>query len=424
MRRRGTAIVLVLAGTCGALAAAGPATAADRWESKADAPLPRQEAAFAELDGKLHLIGGLEQGGADSARHDVYDTATGTWATGTPLPEPGHHIQAATLGGKLYVVGGVQSLGFVPTGRMWEFDPASGLWTLKTGLSRGAGAVVAHDGKLFYLGGLNADGDAVANADVYDPATNAWTPLFDMPTARDHLGAAVIGGRLYVVGGRQAAFGTEIAATEALDLTSLRWRGGLAPLPDPRAGSAASVAGDEIVVIGGESPDGVHEDVDAYHPGTDTWRTLAAVPLPRHGIQGVPFGGGLWIAGGGIDLLVGATAATDVLYPGPRPVSPLLSPPVPPPPAGPGGGSAVVRPVPRLSLQVRAARRGARRVSVRVNRACTLELRSPRGKLLARGRASRAGAVALRVRRGLARGRYVVVARAGSVVVRRAARVR
>src|SRR3712207_8784728 len=98
---------------------AAPATAAppERWQTRSPAPLPRQEAAFAELDGKMYLAGGFEHGGLESARHDVYDIASDSWSMGSPMPEPAHHLAAVGLDGKVYYVGGLQTLGFRPTGR-------------------------------------------------------------------------------------------------------------------------------------------------------------------------------------------------------------------------------------------------------------------------------------------------------------------
>ena len=37
---------------------------------------------------------------------------------------------------------------------------------------------------------------------MYDPATDTWTVLPSMPTARNHVAAGVVDGKLYVVGGR------------------------------------------------------------------------------------------------------------------------------------------------------------------------------------------------------------------------------
>lgn len=403
-------------------AVAGPP---GHWESQPPAPAPRQEAAFAALGDKLHLVGGFEYGGADSARHEIYDVATRTWTVAAPLPEPSHHLQGAAIGSRLYVVGGLQTLQFVVTGRLWEYDPGTGMWSarasLPAGRARGGGAAVAHDGRLYFAGGLR-DGAPQAQVDVYDPATDSWTALPDMPTPRDHLGIAVVDGLLYAVGGRQASFESEIAATEALDLAKGTWRTGLARIPTLRAGFATAAFNGEIATVGGESQAGPHEHVEAYHPATDSWRTLAPMPLPRHGIQGVAHSNGVWVAGGGTDLLVAATAALDVLYPGPRPI-----PGAPPtamteasPPAHAG-----------LSVRVDRVRRGTRRVIVRVTSSrrsrATVEVRDGRGRRLGRADAAAGPAtrrITVNLRRTLRRGRYTVTVRAGGVRARRSFRVR
>lgn len=315
---------------------AAPAAAHDpgRWESKPAAALPRQEAALAELNGKLHFLGGLEQGGADSLRHDVYDIAAGTWSAALPLPEPAHHPSAAALGGKVYFLGGCRTVMFVPTGNTWAYDPAAGTWaqraSLPAGRDRCAGAVAVHDGKLIYAGGQRIlEGGtprrvAVALVDAYDPVTNTWTALPDMPTPRDHFGVGVVGDTLYAVGGRTLRFELPVRATEALDLETLTWRGGLAEIPTARGGFAAAVVDGRLITIGGESPHPapptlldahINDEVEAYSPADDAWRSLAAMPTPRYGIQGAVFGGGIWVAGGGVGKSVLTTGALDVFYP-------------------------------------------------------------------------------------------------------------
>ena len=416
------ALAVALAAVLAPVATAAPP---GRWESKPPAPAPRQEAAFALLDGKLYLAGGFEYGGADSARHEVYDLATETWSPATPLPEPAHHLVGAGVNGKMYYLGGLQTLQFLITNRVWEYDPASGLWTQKSGLpperARGAGAVAVHGNRLIYVGGLRG-GEALKEVDAYDPATDTWTPLPDMPTPRDHLGVAVIGDVMYAVGGRQAAFETEIATTEALDLRTNTWKTGLARIPTLRAGFATAAVDGEVVTVGGEGPEGVYDQVEAYDPQTDLWRSLAPSPIPRHGIQGVSHASGIWVAGGGTDLLVAATGSLDVLYPGPRPQPTVLAPQVEPPPAT----SPPAAP-PSLSVRVTRPKRGARRLTVRFsgNARAVIELRDARRRRLARATV-RAGTrtVKLRLSRRLARGRYTVVARAGATTVTRRFRVR
>ena len=44
----------------------------------------------------------------------------------------------------------------------------------------------------------------LSTVEAYDPATNTWTTDASMPTARDGLGAGVINGKLYAVGGENS----------------------------------------------------------------------------------------------------------------------------------------------------------------------------------------------------------------------------
>ena len=60
-----------------------------------------------------------------------------------------------------------------------------------------------------------------------------------------------------------------------------------------------AVLGDEILVIGGEGGGSVFGEVEAYDTTSNTWRELAPMPTPRHGIQAAVCNGGVYIAAGG-----------------------------------------------------------------------------------------------------------------------------
>src|SRR5262249_11461272 len=79
--------------------------------------------------------------------------------------------------------------------------------------------------------------------EVYDPAANRWTALAYVPTARDHLAAAAMDGRLYAVGGRiDGNYSRNLASNEAYDPATGRWEQ-RAPLPTARSGIAAAGPG-------------------------------------------------------------------------------------------------------------------------------------------------------------------------------------
>jgi influenza virus NS1A-binding protein len=55
-------------------------------------------------------------------------------------------------------------------------------------------------GKLYAVGG--SDGShSLCSTEIYDPQEKTWTPGPNMTTARANVGVAVIGSRLYAVGG-------------------------------------------------------------------------------------------------------------------------------------------------------------------------------------------------------------------------------
>ena len=72
---------------------------------------------------------------------------------------------------------------------------------MPAGTQRGASGVAAVGSTIYVAGGYRA-GSAVSDFSAYDTMTDTWTPLVAVPTARDHLTAGAIGGKVYVAGGR------------------------------------------------------------------------------------------------------------------------------------------------------------------------------------------------------------------------------
>ena len=81
-------------------------------------------------------------------------------------------------------------------------SPAEGIWTEKKPLptARNEVALAAVGGRLYVIGG-GIGGNAVPLVDEYDPATDSWRARAPMPKGLDHLGVAVIGGTVVTVGG-------------------------------------------------------------------------------------------------------------------------------------------------------------------------------------------------------------------------------
>jgi N-acetylneuraminic acid mutarotase len=285
---------------------------AGTWETRAPSPSARQEVSYVKAGGRFYLAWGR-----NATTQDVYNPATDTWRTrATPLPAQLDHIQAVAIGGKIYYIGGLVKYPAPEVGSVWIYDPKTDSFSsgapMPAGRERGAGGVAIHDGKIYYVGGLHA-GVAVPWLDEYDPMTDTWTELPDMPRPREHSHAAVVGDRLYAIGGRD---GTAIGANDAYDFTTGSWVSGLKPLPTLRWGFATAVLGARVLVIGGENVDtgSTFHTVEAYNTVTDRWRSLPPMPTARHGIQAVVDKGKVYVADGGTVPTRGAPTNVQEVY--------------------------------------------------------------------------------------------------------------
>jgi hypothetical protein len=241
---------------------------------------------------------------------DAAAAATSNAATGLPaLPEPLASFGGAVADGYLYVysghIGGEHehskdnlsqhfrrvALG----GGEWEELP---MQMPLQGLP-----LVAHDGKLYRVGGLsarNAEGEdedlhSVDEFACFDPATKEWTALPSLPEPRSSHDAVVIGDVLYVVGGwtlSGSSKGKWVDTAWAFDLTQPN--GGWRAIPSPsfrrRALAAAQWQG-KLVALGGMTEDhDISRRVNILDLERGEWSKLAK--LPGEGMDG--FGVSAW----------------------------------------------------------------------------------------------------------------------------------
>lgn len=164
------------------------------------------------------------------------------------------------------------------------------------------------DGKVYVMGGQRTDtgfipGPATNLVEVYDPASNTWSAATPMPTARMGLVAAVMNGRIYVIGGRTDGYSTSAVGTvEVFDPGTQLWTTGN-PMPTPRYFAAAAVTGGEILISGGNFETNVLRTLEAYNPLTNQWRNRTAMPTARAQLAMAEANGHLYAVGGYAGLI-------------------------------------------------------------------------------------------------------------------------
>ena len=137
-----------------------------------------------------------------------------------------------------------------------------------------AGAAVVGN-RLYVVGGV-APGGLAQRTFVLDLRTRRWSRIVG-PEPREHLAVTALGGRVYALGGRLAGIDTNLRTLQVLDPRTRRWTR-LPPIPHARGGTGVAAVGTELVSVGGEEPSGTIASVYAYDTRTRRWRRLPDLP--------------------------------------------------------------------------------------------------------------------------------------------------
>ena len=285
------------------------------WIAGSPLSVPRSEVAAAPYLGRIVVVGGFLETGASSRRVDAYDPAQDEWTRLPDLPVSVDHAAAASSRGRLVVFGGYGAdrrplrAAFVFDGSRWRALP-------RPPEERAAAAAAATaDGTVWVVGGRTRDGLATTML-ALDLRTLRWR-IAHGPRPREHLAATALGGKVYAVGGRLAGYDTNLSTVEAFDPRTNRWSR-LPDLPSPRGGTGAAAIAGRLVSIGGESPQGTERAVWALRLSTRRWSQLADLPTPRHGLGVVALGGRVWVVAGGPEPGLTVSGAVESLAVGRR----------------------------------------------------------------------------------------------------------
>lgn len=200
--------------------------AVNSWTQLADMPTARGGVTAQAINGLIYVIGGMNEQGASLNVVEVYNPATNSWQVAPPLTYVRDNPGSAVLDGKIYVFGGRnrQANGTTIQGAMVTvemFNPATNTWTEMTPMPTGrrAMSVGVIDGKAQVAGGelsQNSTSGVFEQNEEYDPATNTWRPLTNMPSPKHGAAATTINGTLYIMGGGITAGSSFTSSMESM----------------------------------------------------------------------------------------------------------------------------------------------------------------------------------------------------------------
>jgi Kelch motif/Galactose oxidase, central domain len=270
---------------------------------------PRDEPRATAIGDSIYLVGGTM--GIEELAKDTYlldpsdqltrfDLRSERYEELAPLPRPLNHVGLTAYRGDVYVAGGYGSRNDVNTSRaFFRYDPESDRWSRLPDMPapRAAGAVGVLGDRLIWAGGAE---NSVAQPDAfaYDFRTRRWSRLASMHTRREHVGEATLDGKLYVLGGR-APQSLAVDTAERFDPRTGQWET-LPAMLVPSGGLAAVSLDDAVVAVSGgdDAAETVTGAVQEFNPASDKWRLLPALRTARHGHGAAVADDEVWVFGG------------------------------------------------------------------------------------------------------------------------------
>lgn len=205
--------------------------------------------------------------------------AAAKWEIISELPTHRKSFSTAVVDGKIYLIGGT----LFEHARGVLRDPGPGIWRGPFGMSL---------------------------VEVYDPETNTWQRLADMPTVRAGAETAVVDGKIYVMAGyagkdNQGKNFKFLKALEMYDPQTDTWVR-KQDLPIPRIQFGVGAVAGKIYAIGGlldpkEKKPGLQgrlDLVEVYDPVSDTWAKRADMPTRRDGFATAVINDTIYAIGG------------------------------------------------------------------------------------------------------------------------------
>ena len=152
-------------------------------------------------------------------------------------------------------------------------------------------------GKIYVVGGIDAYARTLRSVEIYDIENDEWSYGPPMPQALHHPAVTTDGEKLYVIGGMVGITFKPVDQAFEFDPVSNRWTE-LPKLNDFRGAATASVTGGRLLVVGGKDLAGPTGTMEQYDAENSRWETVATMPTPREHLASATDGGNLYVVGG------------------------------------------------------------------------------------------------------------------------------
>lgn len=295
----------------------------ETWSPGATLPSALYGHSSAVVSSRAFVSGGYNGVNFSSAVYyaEAGPAGYGGWAVAGWMPEGRYGHAMVTAKGRLYVIGGYDNGGTAL--EVWSADASTpshlSEWREETSFPYGVylHAAVSHDDSIYVMGGFDGT-NAVSGVRTARLTADGSIPAWDLePAALPYplyaFGAAELGGRIYISGGKDGASARTGVWQTAIDadgtLADGGWSAGAA-LPSPRLAHTMTALGDRLLVAGGNNGFAAQATVISAAAGAggamSPWTLAYTLPAARQYHSALKSGERIYIHGGNSGLAASA----------------------------------------------------------------------------------------------------------------------
>ncbi|MCM3701084.1 kelch-like protein [Paenibacillus macerans] len=225
----------------------------------------------------------------------------GQWIPRSDLPEPRTAHSSAVYKGEIYVFGGTKdsriAFSGTKTNTTYKYDPLTDTWTKKANMptTRAASTAAVVGDKIYVIGGYHNVNNKLVRTNVveiYDPLTDTWTKGVNVPVANSWSTSVSIDNLIYVFGGTDddSKYEKSVYVYNTINNTWSKKK----ETPFTFPASVDQING-KIYATG--TTNGTDTFIYEYDPVNDSWNIVTQVS-PRKGAALIAYNNKLYLLGG------------------------------------------------------------------------------------------------------------------------------
>jgi N-acetylneuraminic acid mutarotase len=261
-------------------------------------------------DGRVLVVGGLDQELKDLDSAEIFDPRAGTWQSLPPLPQSRFSQSASLLpDGRVLLVGGIvagvisrTTLFFDPNQERFQPGPETNLDHAQQF------SVTLHDGRVLIAGGYGR------GSEIYDPLSDSWRVVGHTSVRTQPIMSALPDGTVLLASGVNAR-GHDVRSARIFHPTQGTWTAtGALHVPRDVAASTLLPNG-QVLVAGGQQLTGhVLRSAELYDPVRHSWSRTGDMHVARGAATAVLLHDGTVLVCGGANFH-GPLAVCELYHP-------------------------------------------------------------------------------------------------------------